>query len=404
MNARAVLPKQDDDAANQSPHVARPSVAQVTVYTSLQAASAAWHHLASITAPGPYQDIDWVEAWMETIGASRGIQPFIVVGEDADGRPLALLPLGVRQRAGLDCAAFLGDRDANGNMGLFDPAVTWNRDQIEAVLDAVASRNPIDLFHLANQRHAWGNHRNPLELLASQPSASAVHAVELDPDPERFLVLNFSKHARKRFRNKLAKLKALGAVRYQRARTQTEISRVLDAYGRQKTARLHASSAGRDTLSATFRSFVERAAVAASSDVAAIELHALLCGEQIVATLGGTGGHERFSGMFISFEADESVARCSPGDLLLIEVLAAKCREGVTSFDLGIGEARYKETFCPEVEPLFDQFIGISAKGKLATGLWAWAARRKHWVKQTPWAFAAVTHLRRRLRSAIGRL
>ena len=53
------------------------------------------------------------------------------------------------------------------------------------------------------------------------------------------------------------------------------------------------------------------------------------------------------------------LAQYSPGDLLLANLVKACCDRGLTTFDLGVGEAAYKGMFCNEPEPLFDSFLGL---------------------------------------------
>ena len=40
-------------------------------------------------------------------------------------------------------------------------------------------------------------------------------------------------------------------------------------------------------------------------------------------------------------------------------------RQGPRKFDLGIGEARYKATYCDAAVPLFDIVLPLNAKGRI---------------------------------------
>ena len=123
--------------------------------------------------------------------------------------------------------------------------------------------------------------------------------------------------------------------------------------------------------------------------------HALRCGPRIVATLGGARRGDRFSGMLTSFTADPDMARTSPGELLLSEVMKRHCEAGLATFDLGIGEARYKETYCPEAEPLFDSLVALTPRGRLFASAEATRLRMKRAVKQSRWAWRLAQKLRR---------
>lgn len=96
-----------------------------------------------------------------------------------------------------------------------------------------------------------------------------------------------------------------------------------------------------------------------------LELHALTLDGQVVAVLGAAGDREQLSGMFISFDTASETAKFSPGEILVAAVIRAQCARGRVAFDLGVGEARYKRTFCNEVEHLADTVVAVTALGRL---------------------------------------
>ncbi len=75
--------------------------------------------------------------------------------------------------------------------------------------------------------------------------------------------------------------------------------------------------------------------------------------------------------------------------------MADLAQRGFSSFDLGIGEARYKETFCDTVEPLFDCFVGHTPVGQIAAFMLGGLGRAKRSIKQSPGIYTAVRRLRR---------
>ena len=86
---------------------------------------------------------------METIGAAQGATPLIALARDAQGEPVALLPL-ARSRVGpLHIASFQGGRMANYQMGLFRDLERWTRADLEQLLRNVARQAGLDLFVFA---------------------------------------------------------------------------------------------------------------------------------------------------------------------------------------------------------------------------------------------------------------
>ena len=98
--------------------------------------------------------------------------------------------------------------------------------------------------------------------------------------------------------------------------------------------------------------------------------------------------------MINSFDPDPEIARTSPADLLLMSMMQTMCDRGYKVFDLGIGEARYKSSWCDRSEPLVDVLYGITLKGQAyVLGESAWL-RMKRYVKQNEWAWKTVQKLR----------
>jgi CelD/BcsL family acetyltransferase involved in cellulose biosynthesis len=364
--------------------------ASVEVHAHPRAVIDDWSALAA-AAGSPYQSPGWVLPWIETVGAASGVTPFVVVARDADGRAVALLPLGLHRRGGLTVASFLGAKDSNFNMGLFAPGPSWTADAIRALLlDSAAGGSGIDLFALRNQPLAWEGTANPLAALPQQPSPSFAYKATLEPDADAFLRGRLSRDTRKKVRQKLNRLRALGPVSLAEARTRGEAADLLDAFTTQRRLRNVASGIPTDEL-AGLRGFLDRTV----GGDGPVTLYGLRCGERIVATLAGTRAQNRFCGMLTSFDADPEIARTSPGELLLSEVIKVHCAAGYTTFDLGVGEARYKESYCPEVEPLFDSLVGVTPRGRAFA--WAEAGRLhvKRTIKQSSWAWPLAQRLRR---------
>ena len=228
--------------------------------------------------------------------------------------------------------------------------------------------------------------------LAQQASPSFAYKATLTREPEAFFKSHLSRESRKKLRQKMTRLRTVGDVEMVRAATATEVSEVLDALFAQRRARCDALGLPTDEL-ASLRNFLDR--VTEAGPLPTVELHALRCGGRIVATLAGTRRAGRFSGMLTSFAADADIARTSPGELLLAEVMRQACADGLTTFDLGIGEARYKETYCPEVEPLFDSLVAVTLAGRVAATAESLRLRAKRTIKQSSWAWPLVQRLRK---------
>ncbi len=309
-------------------------IATVEVHTDPRAASAAWRELDAVAATSPYQSPEWLLPWIDTIGAASGVTPSIIVARGQDGSPLALLPFGLVRRNWFTVAVFLGARDSNFNMGLFRPGQTWTRSGVQDLLTraAAASSHRVDAFVLINQPLGWDNVANPFAMLDHQPSPSFAYKGGLTSQADEFLRGRLSREGRKKLRQKLKKLQAIGPVSIRRATSPADIVETLDAFVEQRRARSRARGLLTDDLP-VLRDFLNRVTDPHASPprggcAAPVAFYALRCGERVVATFGGTRRGRRFSGMLMSFAADPDFAKASPGELLLSEVLKLHCAEG----------------------------------------------------------------------------
>lgn len=366
--------------------------ARVDVFEALDETGPAWAELAANASASPYQSFKFAQTWFATIGAAEGVTPLIVVARDEAGAPAALLPLALSRRGPLRLAVFLGGKDSNFNLGLFRSGATWSRADIAALFaEAGRCASPrIDAFLLANQPLQWRGLANPLAEAARQPSPSFAYKSALPADFALWLDAHASKEAKKKMRKKRARLEAIAPLVHSRAADREAIAQALGAFDLQRRARVEALGLPDPYASAAAHDFLARLA-----GIGALELHMLKLGERIIAVFGALAGVHRLSGLFIANEGDAEIARSSPGELMVHAVVADAIARGFGEFDLGVGEARYKDESCEAVEPLFDSAFGVSALGKLAAFAYLAARAIKRFVKQSPRLKAFHARLRR---------
>jgi CelD/BcsL family acetyltransferase involved in cellulose biosynthesis len=368
------------------------------VFEALESARGAWAELERFACASPYQRYSFVAAWLQTTGRALAIRPMIVVARDEMGRVNAILPLGRTRRGPVWVAAFLGGADANFKMGLFRQGLDVSGQAMAELLNRAArlAKPRVDLFWLTHQPLSWQGLDNPMAALPAQPSPSFGHKTALTKDFDAWFRSRHSKEARRKIKQKERRLNEMAPLSYVVAQDQSEARAILSAFLTQKEARTRAlglSNPYRDSHTAHFFDIAATKNMARGDQV--LEVHALKSGARIVATFGGLAQSDRFCGMFISYDAEPEIARCSPGQLLILEIVRGLSARGFTTFDLGVGEARYKDANCEADEPLFDAAIGVTPLGHVA-GAGALLQRRiKRWIKRTPWARRLAVGLRR---------
>jgi CelD/BcsL family acetyltransferase involved in cellulose biosynthesis len=368
-----------------SPSQTRP---RVEVLTRFAEARADWVELLACAPASPYQSYDYVSLWFETVGPDLGLSPFIVVARDPRGAPLALVPLATRRMAGLCIAEFLCGRDSNLNLALLRPGTTLD---LRRILLGAARKgaHPVDIYVLRNQPRRFAGADNLLAQGEAGASASFAYGTSLPADPAA-LWRRLSKEARKKLRKKEQRLVAQGDLVFEHGVQGARAKEIVAAMIAQKSARFVEMGVSSPFSSPQKRAFLERASAAG-----VIEAHALVLSGRIVATYLGLVHRERFSALANSFASDRAVARCSPGDVLLHALMRDLVRRGFADFDLGIGEARYKDSVCDDVIELSDATIAVTRFGALAAPGFRMALSLKRTIKQTPWLSRLAMRLRR---------
>jgi CelD/BcsL family acetyltransferase involved in cellulose biosynthesis len=357
------------------------------LYASLEASftlgdvHAEWSELFAQGLVTPYQSFEFLSAWSETVG--KGLEPMVVVARDSERRPVALLPFGIAKRGPLRVAMFLGGRESNFNFPILRFGVTPDKAAVLRLLKEAAKALPAppDLYDLRNQPRSFDGAANPLLLDGSQPSPSWAYGAHL-PSEVRELEARISKDSRKKLRKKEARLAELGEIQYEHQANGERAKAILDALIAQKSKRLAAANIISDFEKDHFRTFLAR--IASSEGSNALELHALTLSGKIIATYAGLARRGRFSAMLNSYDMDEDIARCSPGELLLHALLRNLISRGFSHFDLGVGEARYKNAICDETIELYDTIVPVTAKGALAAPAFSLYLRLKRAIKQNP--------------------
>ena len=361
--------------------------APVEVLTQIGKAEPLWRELVQQGAIcSRYQHYSWMSQWWDHIGSISRASPHVTVLRDETGKPVLLLPLVRKQVGPLQVGFFMGGKHTNFNLPVWRPdCLKQPASCLNTLLNGLRHNGPrLDLLVLLNQPATWQGVANPMLQAPHRASASRSYAGELQSDFEALLKERMGANSRKKLRQKERQLAALGPVAFQRARTPAEIDRVLAAFFQQKAARMREQGVSNAFDASGVKEFTRAAAHEIDSDTGepVIELYAASVGDTIIATFGGIVADGRFSGMFNSIAGLE-FRNYSPGELLLANVIRICCERGLHSFDLGIGDAAYKQVYCKDAEGLYDSVIPITAAGRLAAPIWRAGLALKGKIKQS---------------------
>src|SRR2546421_3875511 len=359
-------------------------IASIDIVRDLASAEATWRSLeSSEQSCTPYQRFDFLSAWQRRVGEREGLAPFIVIAYDAERRPLLLLPLALRHAYGARCASFMGGKHSTFNMALFDRdfAASATQADLDGLISAISQRSEADVLALHQQPVRWRDLPNPLALLPHQPSANDCPLLVMEPGAAPAALVSNS--FRRRLKGKERKLQSLPGCRSHVASSQADITRLLDWFFSIKPLRMAEQKLPNVFADPGVEDFIRGACMAPLADGGhAIDIHALECNDEVIAIFAGVADGHRFSMMFNTCTMSGN-SRYSPGLILLRNIIDHYAGRGCRSLDLGIGSDEYKRLFCKSNEPIFDCFIPLSPRGKLAASAMSDLNNAKHLVKHS---------------------
>ena len=375
-------------------------IASVDILHDLVPAEAIWRGLEHQQQfSTPYQRFDFLGPWQRQVGKREVLIPFIVIAYDAERRPLLLLPLTLSHRHGVRTACFMGGKHATYNMALWDRdfAADATAVDLDALISGIRQRSEADVLALDQQPLRWRDLPNPMALLPNQASVNGCPLMTIVPDEPP--TARISTSFRRRLKGKERKLQALPGYRYCVAQTDDEIKRLLEAFFRIKPQRMAEQKLPNVFAEPGVEDFIRDACTARlASGGHAIDIHALECDDEVIAIYAGVADGHRFSMMFNTYTMSDN-SRNSPGLILMRNIVDHYAERGYRTLDLGIGSDDYKRLFCKSDEPIFDSFIPLSLRGKVAAAAMSGVNRAKHLVKHNP----ALFQMAQKLRSAFHR-
>jgi CelD/BcsL family acetyltransferase involved in cellulose biosynthesis len=282
-------------------------------------------------------------------------------------------------------------------MGLWDADFAAQIDAagLDALLAPLRASTDVDVLALTQQPLRWHDRQNPFALLPRQNSVNGCPLLAMTPGGPP--ASRISNSFRRRLRSKENKLQTLAGYRYHVATTDADITRLLGWFFRIKPVRMAEQKLPNVFAEPGVEEFIRSVCLTSRGDGRVVEIHALECDEEVIAIFAGVADGRRFSMMFNTYTMSGH-ARYSPGLILMRNIIDRHAERGYHTLDLGIGSDDYKRLFCKGDEEIFDSFVPLTSRGKLAAMAMSSLNHGKRLVKQNPMLF----DLARRLQRAFG--
>lgn len=353
-----------------------------------------------------YQTYDWVSNWCRHAASDHGERPLFVVARDADGRLAFIWPLAISRSFGLGTLGWLGQSYAGYNMGLYatDIVESITGCQLRCCLDEIV-RNYRDICvaNFYHQPSEWLGVTNPFSRIPRVPTDENAYMLELHSDFEHLFNATFRAKTRQTLRRQEKKLHSCGDVEIARGESRESRLGLLRQFLDHKAGQLSKIGVQNVYSNPGLSRFLHQI-IGAESETMAIDFFHLDVDGESVAIIGGANFRGMFYYAFVSKSPDRSdCARWSPGTVLLREVIARCCANGVTHFDFGSGPSPAKRAWHPQEIELFNNYFALRAIGAPQTVLRRAALRGKRLVKYNRHLWPLARRARDAMRSVRAR-
>jgi len=348
----------------------------------------------------PFQEPDWLEAWVDTIGDAIGSELMLLAVHEADTGGLALiLTWALRRERGLAVIEGIDEGVSDYNAPVLGPAAPAEPGQANALWAAILQTlPPADVIRIIKMPVTVQSRANPLAFLPGIiPSTLFGNVITISGTIESHL-RGSDRKARKEYERYLRRAQDFGAVRLRRA-GQASAGRLMDELERHQQDRV--TQSGRDYVldrpqyvqfyRALLARSLGKSTIADASRRAFADLFYLELDGRPAAFLYGVRRATDFSLLRITHTPGEH-ERFSPGRVIIGETLRALRDLGVQQFDMTIGDYLSKRVFAPIPYPLVELHQPLSLAGHLLHSV----TRAKNEIRKRPRLRAAVAKLRRR--------
>lgn len=377
-------------AASRSEAVVSPGDIAISIYDDLAEVETDWRAFEQRADGTVFQSFDWLACWQREVGALAQTRPAIVVGRDAAGDIVFLLPLAVQSRRFGRELTWLGSDlcDYNGPLLAADFSARLTRDRFLSVWDEIAQRLQADprwrhdLVSLTKMPVQVGEQPNPMLVLPVTAHPSGAYLTRLEGDWETFYTAKRSSSTRRRDRTKRKRLGDLGTVNLVEPSDTAERLATIDTLMAQKTgAFAHMGVANlfaKPGYSAFYRALSTDAVNRSLVHVSRLDVGAIPAAINLGLTF-----KNRYYHLLASYD-DGEVSRFGPGAAHLHELMRLAMERGLSVFDFTIGDEPYKRDWCDTELTLYDHVAAANWRG--VPVVWAQVGKQqiKRTIKQTP--------------------
>lgn len=377
---------------------AAPADVRLDIYEKLDAIECEWRAFEDHADCTVFQSFGWLSTWQRHIGARSAVQPAIVVGRNATGAILFMLPLAARSAGAVRTLTWLGTDLNDYNAPLLAPDFSQQMTREEFVplwhdiLARLKSRVRFDIIALGKMPDMVGAQPNPMLALRVVLNPSGAYATPLAASWDEFYTVKRSSSTRRRDRTKRKRLAEFGEIKLVTADSVGTILVTLDTLAAQKARAFARMGVANLFARPGYKDFYRDLATGERTRTL-VHMSRLDVGQHPAAVNLGLTFGDRYYHLLASYD-DGDASRFGAGMAHLHDLMRYAIENGYRVFDFTIGDEPYKRDWCDGAMPLYDHVAPVTWRGGavyLPLITLHWLKRR---IKQTPLLWRAFSTAR----------
>jgi CelD/BcsL family acetyltransferase involved in cellulose biosynthesis len=310
-----------------------------------------------------FQSREFLHIWLDTIGKASRIEPCFIVVKDSEGRPVLYLPPIIETKFNVRLLRFMDCGVADYNAPIVAADRTLSRQEFHDVwADVLALLPNFDVIDLKKIASDVAGALNPLTYLDCTPFGDSGHAIVLtrlrdQTDTPRAVV-----RQRRKLQSHAKGLNQIGEPRFVVNPSPSETAQVAERLLELKRKKYQRTSTP-DFLAAPGVERFYREMMSPGRLGTISHLSALMVGDTVASAHLGFVGRGRFYYIFPAY--DTAFGRYRVGHLLLQHLIDQSVTQDFAVFDLGIGDASYKNKWATHRLALQTHERAVTAAGRV---------------------------------------
>jgi len=310
-----------------------------------------------------FQSREFLDIWLDTIGKASRVEPYFVVVRDADGRPVLHLPLIIETKFNVRLLRFMDCGVADYNAPIVAADRTLSRQEFHDVwADVLALLPSFDVIDLKKIATDVTGAVNPLTYLDCVPFGESGHVIALTRLRDQTDTRRAVARQRRKLQTHAKGLSQIGEPRFIVNPDASEAAPLIERLLELKRRKYQRTSTP-DFLTAPGVEHFYRQMMSPGRLGTISHLSALTIGDTVASAHLGFIGRGRFYYIFPAY--DTQFGRYRVGHLLLQHLIDQSVTQDFDTFDLGIGDASYKNKWATHRVALHSHQRAVTAAGRI---------------------------------------